>query len=505
VRRNPLLTGFSMAIFFLLTAGLIAALILLREVHHEKRAKESALETARSALAHEQTALVEVLRLADVKRVRDLEAWSDRLWPERPEIVHGEKGIDAWIREASALLERLPRHESALRTLRSQARPSDDRTWTFRDPETAWRHETLVDLIAAVKKLPPRIEEMKRRRAFAATVKQRTIDDPRRRWQATIQAIADRSRNPLYQGLTIAPQLGLVPLGRDPVSKLFEFAHLRTGEVPLRDESGHLLITDETAVVLALLPGGEFIMGAERKPRDDADAPVNVDPNAEGNEGPAHRVRLDPFFMAKHEMTQGQWLRGVGWAPSIYTPGRRPGRPAITLRNPVEHESWTDANEGLRRLGLALPTEAQWEYACRGGTRTIWSTGDTVESLAGYANIADEDARPHVPKDWIIEPGFRDGYTSHAPVGSFKPNAFGLHDLHGNVWEWCRDLYSSYERPVREGDGLRLPEKKPRHYVFRGGGYFNPAIKSRSAERSFALPDFRNHAIGFRAARVLDR
>jgi len=193
-------------------------------------------------------------------------------------------------------------------------------------------------------------------------------------------------------------------------------------------------------------------------------------------------VTLDPFFISKFEMTQGQWLRVTGKNPSHYVPGSHPGGKAVTLANPVEQVTWGACVEVLRKLDLVLPTEAQWEYACRAGTETVYATGNTVSSLAGFANIADEGSRPYYPATWTFQKGFRDGYGAHAPVGSFKPNAFGIHDMHGNVEELCRDGFCLYTLQVRDKTGLRTSDGS-RGHMARGGSHNRSGFFVRCAWR----------------------
>ncbi|MBI4880854.1 MAG: SUMF1/EgtB/PvdO family nonheme iron enzyme [Planctomycetes bacterium] len=166
--------------------------------------------------------------------------------------------------------------------------------------------------------------------------------------------------------------MGLVPIGRDPDSGLWEFWHVQTGEKPARDEQGRLVLTGQTGMVFVLIPAGTFWMGAQAMDPEGR----NYDPEAEGNESDkddcAVQVSLDAFLLSKCEMTQGQWQRFPGSNPSYYSPGSKIAGKATTLLHPVEQVSWEECAGLLGRLGLVLPTEAQWECACRAGTDTPW-------------------------------------------------------------------------------------------------------------------------------------
>jgi formylglycine-generating enzyme required for sulfatase activity len=171
----------------------------------------------------------------------------------------------------------------------------------------------------------------------------------------------------------------------------------------------------------------------------------------------------------------------------------------VDLRNPVEQVTWDDCNLWLTRLGLELPTEAQWEYGARGGTTTPRWTGIGTDGLARAANLSDAFCRQNGGHpSWNYEP-WDDGHTVHAPVGSFASNPFGLHDVLGNVWEWCRDSFGSYGNPVDKGDGLRRPASRIR--VFRGSSFGNDAAHARSAFRFNTTPAYHLNSLGVRAAR----
>jgi Sulfatase-modifying factor enzyme 1 len=148
-----------------------------------------------------------------------------------------------------------------------------------------------------------------------------------------------------------------------------------------------------------------------------------------------------------------------------------------------------------------LPTEAEWEYACRAGATTRYWSGDDAETLAAVANVGDGMAKAKYP-DWETITG-RDGYLFTAPVGKFRANAFGLYDMHGNVWEWCSDGYGEdyyKESPV---DDPQDPSQSHLRQVARGGGWDNGPRSVRSAHRAASAPSNRHDDQGFRVARDL--
>jgi formylglycine-generating enzyme required for sulfatase activity len=468
---------------------------------------------------------------------------------------------------------------------------SSRRSWRFADTSVQWQHDVLGELVEGLRAFGApetgTVADVEARLTFARTIEQRTVTGPevRTAWSAAIASIADRDACPLYEGLVITPQIGLIPLDRNPRTGLWEFWHVQTGARPEPnpawpdDAPNRWLITGETGLVFVLIPGGTFRMGAERlglavDVEDTPEGPAvtavtagtlaerlgvragdvlrvvngvsiesraalgdalrtvtagavvaatvvrdgleleltataergvdspNVDPDAQIGESPVHEVTLDPFLLSKYEMTQGQWLRFTGENLSTYAAGQRFATWDITGANPVEQVSWEDVDRVVDRLGLVLPTEAQWEHACRAGTGSVWPTGNEPGTLQGYANIADEGVTGVVPASWTLEPGIDDGFAVHAPVGSFRPNRFGLHDAVGNVWEWCRDHYVGYGAVPRPGDGLReAPGVSWR--VFRGGSFSPPAVFARSALRGNNTPLLRNHNLGLRPSRVI--
>jgi formylglycine-generating enzyme required for sulfatase activity len=333
-------------------------------------------------------------------------------------------------------------------------------------------------------------------------------DAVRASWERARAAIATDER---YGGLELAVQEGLVPLGPDPRSGLWEFAHALSGEVPERAADGELALGDESAVVLVLVPGGEFWLGADLDPPSIPGYPwTAVQP---WDTRPVHLRRVEPFFLAECELTQGQWQRTVGSNPSSHS------RDPRAASFPVETISWFAAWRELARAGLRLPSEAEWEYACRAGTRTTWFWGEDRLEVARFGNVKDLDAvwfgtlpREGPPPDPFQlspteydltqdpEPVF-DGFASVAPVRSFLPNAWGFHDVIGNVFEWCEDVYILYPGADPGARAKDLPTREMR--VIRGGASHRPA--HTSATRSREAPDFAWQGVGVRPARSLDR
>jgi formylglycine-generating enzyme required for sulfatase activity len=249
-------------------------------------------------------------------------------------------------------------------------------------------------------------------------------------------------------------------------------------------------ITNTFGMKLVLLPAGEFPMGSP-----------DSDPDAYADEKPQHRVRITrPFYMGATEVTQGQYQAATGANPS-----QLKGSDDL----PVETVSWLDAinycnalsrKEGLTPfyrvqgetvevpdwnvLGYRLPTEAEWEYACRAGSTTRYSFGDRAASLVAFASYY----------------GDRGGQTH--PVGQKRPNALGLYDMHGNVWEWCWDGYEAnyYSKEPTEADPLGPSQAASR--VNRGGSWDNAPQGCRSAVRSSLASEGRFSTLGFRVARV---
>jgi formylglycine-generating enzyme required for sulfatase activity/serine/threonine protein kinase len=487
-----------------LAAAAVAAFLVVSVVDGKRKEAEDARADAvtaqratETALGEKTRALDEVLRLADSKKVADLVAEEELLWPVHPDRA---LAMAEWLARASAVLKNRPEHEAALARLRERAKPSPEadwkqrESWTFEAEQDDWRHQVLADLRKGFDALATTLARVEKRQEVAATLRERSIAERRGAWDATIAAIA---ASPEYGGLRIVPQLGLVPLGPDPDSGLFEFAHVGSGAMPARDpQTQRLAFADDSAIVLVLVPGGTFRMGAQRA---DENGP-NFDPQAEDDEAPVHEVGLSPCFLGKHEVTQAQWEALTGARPSNYGMGNEHGGRKVTPRHPVEMVSWDECQRWLSRWNLALPTEAQWENGCRGGTDPPWWCGRESRSLERAANLADAFCKAHGGLGGgPYSEELNDGFVFHAPVGSFAANAWGLHDVHGNVWEWCQDTFARYDagpvtNPSRQGAGDR---------VSRGASWYSDASEAGSAYRNYTPASFRFIHLGARPARPL--
>ena len=470
--------------------------------------------------------------LNDTVRHRDLVNEEKRLWPAVPAMT---ERLENWLGRAEALVKTLPEHQAELAAREGKLekakelygnKAEDSREV---DPEILLaeeRRDVSRELVVNLGKFEKDvIERVKARLSFAGTVRSRSIlaEEPAKRWEEAIAAIgASDSRYAVGgKGLVLEPQLGLVPIGRNPNTGLWEFLHLQTGDgsVPSRGEDGELLLTEETGLVFVLLPGGRFHMGSSSP----ASGLRNPDPDGEPDERDEDsrpvKVDLAPYLISKYEMNQAQWMRITGVNPSryqFYPPGHR------EALLPVEKVTWLEAQRVLANLGLHLPTEAQWEYSCRGGAVTPWSTGEDSASLVGFANLADLTAKEFGVK-WstIGEWGDgRDGHIIHAPVGPvagtsyrFRPNPFGLYHLHGNVWERCVEQYfaKAYQFQLEtDGIGRRIVPREAEEdaineWSLRGGSFKSGPFDARSSNRDRGEIDETAPDIGLRPVRLLTK
>ncbi|WP_189488986.1 formylglycine-generating enzyme family protein [Asticcacaulis endophyticus] len=232
--------------------------------------------------------------------------------------------------------------------------------------------------------------------------------------------------------------------------------------------AGSVLASADDLPHMVLVPGGAFDMGS--KP---------AEPGREGDEAPRHRVVLKPFYVSQHEVTESQWnacVSAQACKPLRQSSG--PQYPAWDLRwkEAEAYVGWLSETTGLKYRFL---TEAEWEYAARAGTDTLYHTGDTISpAQANYA---------------------ASGLGRVGPVGQYKPNHFGLYDMHGNVWEWVADCYREsgyYQAPA---DGRAVADPDCHMHVLRGGAFDTRPEQLRSAYRFRA--QFGGPGVGLRVAR----
>ncbi|CAK8718780.1 MAG: Formylglycine-generating enzyme, required for sulfatase activity, contains SUMF1/FGE domain [Candidatus Electronema aureum] len=246
-------------------------------------------------------------------------------------------------------------------------------------------------------------------------------------------------------------------------------AEMKAEEEAATRKQGDITVDDFTGMKLAYVPGGCFNMGSP--------------PNEEGrgeDEGPVHKVCVDSFWMGQFEVTQGQWEKIMGANPSKFKKGGN---------YPVENVSWNDAQGFVKKLNsrtgknYRLPTEAEWEYACRADGSGKYCGGDEIDAVAWHAKNS--------------------GKATHV-AGGKEANALGLHDMSGNVYEWCADWYDSGYYASSPKDNPQGPEtasfepETASFRVFRGGDW--RGLHGRAAGRGGSTPEFRSDFLGFRLA-----
>jgi len=507
VKRNPIVSAL-ICIALVSLLGLVGYILwaypqLKRAIAEKEEQRLVAEENYKS-----------VIRLSDKLRITELKTEANDLWPAYPENISSYK---EWITRCENVTERFNIHHETLLNLREKALENNtEEAWSFKDKETQWQHDYLSLLIKDIHSFQDPenglLRDMNDRLAFASTIQKISIDDQRKAWNRAIDSIANPKECPRYNGLEIPPQIGLVPIGRDKDSGLWEFWCVQTGEKPERGADDRLLLTEQSGMVFVLLPGGTFNMGAVHPSEEHPEGSPNIDPQADPDEGPVHSVTLKPFFLSKYEMTQGQWLRFAGNNPSNYKEGFDYAGLVVTLVHPIEYISWKETVKLLFCLGLRLPSESEWEYAARAGTSTPWWTGSKAETLQGAINSADLFCKNNGgPEGWIYEDFLNDGNVIHAPVDSFRANGFGLHNMCGNVWEWCQDLHmvdgegnsAGYSGAPDDGSAWIFEGRTKR--IKRGGSSGFSSFMCRSSVRGYDDESgFMEAELGCRPARSLD-
>jgi formylglycine-generating enzyme required for sulfatase activity len=308
---------------------------------------------------------------------------------------------------------------------------------------------------------------------------------------------------------------------------------------------GHKTIENSLGMKLVLIPAGEFMMGSEAAPEalEKLFPKLEKDRHGESrfklpDEAPVHTVRITkPFYMGQHELTVGQFRKFVeaaNYAPESiadgtggygFLPNKPEGGDAFDGRDPkyswqnpgfkqgddhpVVNVTWNDAQALCEWLNKTegkkyrLPTEAEWEYCCRAGTRTHFHSGDEPKSLLKFANTYDLETVKNFPqwKEFALQAS--DSFAFTSPVGSFAPNGFGLYDMHGNVWEWCSDWYGEdyYSKsPVDDPAGPESGKVKVR----RGGSWHTWPFYCRSSFRNWNTARTRYVLVGIRLVREAD-
>ncbi len=498
LRRHRTVAALVCVFFLILT---VSTTLFLFTILGEMKRAESNLTLANRRYE-------EVVRLSDVRRLQMAVDQADLLWPIHPKTV---ESLQDWLESAGSLASKLPSHRRKLADL-------DELVSNLPGPDVAgspdaasgdllWKYDTLSSLVAGLEEFtnpdPEKglVASVRERLALSETLEDETLLYCADLWEDAVASIADPTDCPLYRGLSLGPQVGLIPIERNTDSGLWEFYHFLSGEAPEWGEDDRLMMTEEAGLIFVLLPGGEFFMGSQK---DDPEEP-NFDPLSSSQEGPVKTMTLDPFFVSKYELTQSQWMRWTGENPSDVRPGSRYLGKKANGTHPVEQVSWDECRRVLARYELSLPTEAQWEYAARGGTGTTTWAGDDVQSLIGTLNVADQSlARMGHPRERTWS-DLNDGFAQTSPVGSYLPNPFGLLDVHGNVWEWCRDSFSSYQIPFLPGTGERRDTGATLARVVRGGSYESSIDFIRASARTSNSPEFRDSRLGVRPVRQLEK
>jgi len=317
--------------------------------------------------------------------------------------------------------------------------------------------------------------------------------------------------------LTFAASIGAPCIGCGSLDRPIESAE----SAPAADSRPVIkstVTTNSAGQEFVKIPAGTFRMGI--------DGGREIGPQCY-SERPAHSVTISQsFWLGRHEVTVGQFRQFVD-ATGYRTEAEQSGsgcnglnlktgaveqRPEWTWRDtgfnqtdrhPVVCVSWADANafcdwlserESVRHR---LPTEAEWEYACRAGSQTLLSTGDSLHSLEGHANCGDRSLLRVFSRARGVPP-WDDGFSFTAPVGSFRPNAFGLFDMHGNVGEWCSDWFDPQYYDVSSRVDPTGPVTSSYWRAVRGGSWYNTPSSCRSSGRHDGVPTAASTTNGFR-------
>jgi serine/threonine protein kinase/formylglycine-generating enzyme required for sulfatase activity len=543
-RRSPALAASLFGLFAALTAGLVGAAILLDQ-------KDGALSEANAEREAKVIALNDFERLAVVSRLKALEAEREAVWPLTEENHLRRK---EWLSRAEKLATELPQLEAVLARMRSSeeameavdlaaetrnatnaghvdltfgalAPPSEaeesqptsrppPRRWRFADAGLQFKHDVLSSFVddlrsfASSNRFHRKLVGMRRQDGESDRFLALMNGEHRPLWNEAVASIRDTAACPLYNGLRIRPQFGLVPIGRNPQSGLWEFMDLgtcadMTTSIPARRSDGGLHYNAEHGVVFVLLPGRTF--------RVDSKPPRLAEYRAPNDNGSSMRLRIpwfdsrpsffvevsiDPFLLSKFELTRPQWGRIIGQS---YRVGSISPRGTALLcwiddhddYKPVSHSSWHAATAWTRVAAMNLPSIDQFRYAQHPGTR--------LPSLAEL-NIRHGIIRAA----WVLSRHFGSDNVKSRNVrlpGSSTPNGFGVFDLYGNVAEWCSDAPRCHvhEQDMPPNAGI------PLYCIAMGSAANGPANYGLPSSMTMKAIDHLHDGIGLRPVRQVTR
>ena len=319
---------------------------------------------------------------------------------------------------------------------------------------------------------------------------------------------------PVFTVLVLAALAPITPLAAEPEGAKANPRVLKVNDAKLKKEFEYLVFDLGKGVELRLVKvpakGKKFMIGSSKGEQDEVVKRYHAGkrPDWMEFENEQQVTLTDDYFIGKFEVTRGQFRRfiegsgykteteqtdgGYGWSEELKKfEGRdkkyswqNTGAPGQSDEHPVTNITPTDARKfcawlakkadgKLKLREVRLPGEAEWEYACRAGGPGRFFFGDDEEKLAEYANVADATWNDLFPNPKAIKA--KDGHVFAAPVGQFKPNTFGLYDMHGNVWEWCEDYYGKYEKLPKERNQIQTVKQGQDRPMMRGGAcYANP-------------------------------
>jgi serine/threonine protein kinase/formylglycine-generating enzyme required for sulfatase activity len=485
VRRNRTLATVGVTLLLAVAGAVTAAFVI---------------QARREAEASEKVA--QIMRLSSLQDAERLVRTLDLLWPVTPARL-GE--LRTWRREALRLAGSAVDFEGELRAIEARASVGPDGGLDFLESSDAWWHRQLTQTIETLGQLVATDDGplfgssaeyglgVSQRIALAEASQARAADpDFLGAWREAQRTI---ETSPRYGGLELAVDADLLPLGPDPASGLWFFAHLPSGTPAELDGDGAWRVRRETGVVLVLIPGGSSWMGAQRS---DPAAP-NLGRFATHREQPVNRITLEPYLISRFELTTSQWERLAGFRTGSFED------PEGNM--PADSISWWEGAEVLARFELDFPTEAQWEHAARAGSEGPWWFGQVEEDLAYHDLVnfsrvdeklakryAEKYGRPRPPLPQLPRP---------VDVGSANP--FGLVNVNGNLSEWSREAPGSYESATFGPEALREIEHESLDRVVRGGSLTTLPYHARVSYRELRPGDVRGRDCGVRPIRRVRR